>query len=58
MMVVKIAKRISGIGSFRGVVCGAEGVSNGTVRAGELLRRLVWRIGRHLRTASIEARHG
>jgi len=54
-----MAKRTSEMESFRGVVVGgAEGVSNGTVRAGELLRELDWRIGRHLRTASIDARHG
>jgi hypothetical protein len=58
--VVKMANRSSGMESFRGGVAGggAEGVSKGTVRAGELLRELDWRIGRHLSTASIEARQG
>lgn len=58
MTVVKIANLNSEIESLRGAIGGAEVVSNGTVREGELLRELDWRAGRHFNTASTEARHG
>lgn len=58
MIVVRTAKRISEMESLRAGPWAGDAVSKGNVRAGELLREDEWRLGRHLRTASTEARHG